>query len=168
MTQGPPSMHCAGRHRRECGVTLIEILISILLMSFGLLAMGAMQAWSVAGARSSGHRIAAALMAAEAADLLRANPSAFAAGDEGVETALKARVRLELPQGDLHINRSAVPDAAGRAQADLWLMWFEPRLFTRDSVDGQDSSAERAFDHCPASVQDLAQMPRCFYMRVVL
>ncbi|MES2974582.1 MAG: hypothetical protein V4757_13290 [Pseudomonadota bacterium] len=165
MTQGSPSMPRAGRHRRECGTTLIEILVSILLMSFGLLALGAMQAWSVAGAKSSGHRIVAALLAAEAADLLRANPSAFDAGEDDL-AALEVRVRMELPQGGMQLSRSAAAGATGAREADLWLMWMEPRLFTHDA-EGKGGSAEQAFDNCPAGVQGQAQMPRCFYMKVV-
>lgn len=198
MTQGPTNTPRAGRNSRERGVTLIEILVSLLLMSFGLLAMGAMQAWSVAGARTSGHRIVAALFAAEVADMLRANHSRLAGGEgdaipsmpdlpaEGDPSrarcrypdcnpdvlaqqdlaALRARMRLELPQGELQVSPVPPTGTPGMTEADLWVMWLEPRLYAHDDAGGRAVSREQSFDNCPPSAKDREPLPRCFYMRV--
>jgi len=161
----------AGRHCRECGATLVEILISILLMSFGLLAMGAMQAWSVAGAKSAGYRIVAALVATEAADVLRGNPAVLAQGGgdplahHGL-AALRSRMALELPQGELQVSRAAPAGALGATEADVWVMWAEPRIYSQEEAGAGD--AEQAFDNCPPQARDQAPMPRCFYMRVAI
>lgn len=200
MTQGPTNTPRAGRNSRERGVTLIEILVSLLLMSFGLLAMGAMQAWSVAGARTSGHRIVAALLASEVADMLRAYPSRLAGGEgdaspsmpdipaEGDTSrarcrypdcspdmlaqqdlaALRARMRLELPQGELQVSPVAADGTSGVAEADLWIMWLEPRLYAHDDGGGKPVSREQSFDNCPPSAKDREPLPRCFHMRVAL
>ncbi len=200
MTQGPTITPRAGRNSRERGVTLIEILVSLLLMSFGLLAMGAMQAWSVAGARTSGHRIVAALLAAEVADMLRAHPSPLAGGEgdarpstpdspaEGDASrarcrypdcspnvlaqqdlaSLRARMRLELPQGELQLSLVASTGSPGVTEADLWIMWLEPRLYAHDDAGGGAVSREQAFDDCPPSAKGREPLPRCFYMRVAL
>lgn len=179
MTQGLPSLPRAGRHCRECGATLVEILISILLMSFGLLAMGAMQAWSVAGAKSAGHRIVAALVAAEAADVLRGSPTApeQLGGDPLAQgggdplahhglAALRSRTALELPQGELQVSRAAPAGKPGVAEVDVWVMWAEPRIYSDEEAGAGD--AEQAFDNCPPEAKGQTPMPRCFYMRVAI
>lgn len=65
---------------RQHGATLLEVLITVLLISFGLLAMAGMQAYSIAVNANSINRGIATAMASEYADMIRANPTAFAVG----------------------------------------------------------------------------------------
>ncbi len=51
--RAPGSVRAA---RTQCGSTLIEALVSILILSFGVLATGALQAYAVAGSKLSSHR----------------------------------------------------------------------------------------------------------------
>jgi len=191
------------RPSRARGGTLIEVLVSVLLLSFGLLAMGAMQTYALAMSKTSGHRAMAAMLAAEVADLIRANPAGLAAGSydvtgyltdaAGVTAAtaatskcdfptcapvtlaqydvarLKARIRQELPSGGLQVARPLVGGVTSTTEADLWLVWLEPKLFAHQGSGGAlDQTAEKEFDSCPATAKAMTPPPRCFYMRVVL
>jgi type IV pilus assembly protein PilV len=65
---------------RQAGVTLIEVLVAILILSFGLLALGAMLAYAVQLPKLSGYRSTATLLAAGHIERMRANPVGFANG----------------------------------------------------------------------------------------
>jgi type IV pilus assembly protein PilV len=70
------------RHQviQQQGGSLLEVLITVLIVSFGLLSMAGMQAYSVAVNASSTNRAVAVAMATDYADMARANATAFAAG----------------------------------------------------------------------------------------
>lgn len=55
------------------GVTLVEVLVSMLLMALGILAMAAQQASSIKHAKTSEARALASLLANDLADRMRAN-----------------------------------------------------------------------------------------------
>jgi type IV pilus assembly protein PilV len=61
------------QRRMQSGVTLIEVLVSILILSLGVLAMLAMQAYVVAAQKSAVNRALASALANEAAELIRLN-----------------------------------------------------------------------------------------------
>jgi type IV pilus assembly protein PilV len=70
---------------------LIEILVSILLLSFGMLALAGMQAYSVAAQKHAANRAIASSLANELAEIIRLNPGSavvpytgFAAGNYDV------------------------------------------------------------------------------------
>jgi len=180
------------------------VLVSLLLISFGMLAMGAMQGYALAASKNSGHRGVAAALVAEAADVLRANPPGLSAGGydltgylsdavaitasqvqaakctyptctsttlAGYDLArLKDRVRSELPNGGLQLVRPTVDGAQSTTEADLWIVWLEPKTiaYKASSGTGLNAAAEKNFDGCPAEAKALTQLPRCLYMRVVL
>jgi type IV pilus assembly protein PilV len=64
--------------RNELGATLIEVLVAILLLAFGLLAIGSMMAFAVQGPKLSAYRSTAANLAASHVERMRANPEGFA------------------------------------------------------------------------------------------
>jgi type IV pilus assembly protein PilV len=67
--------------RRERGVSLIEVMIALLLLSFGLMGMLGLK---MAGLKHTGHaneRAAASILATDILDRMRANPGRAAAGD---------------------------------------------------------------------------------------
>jgi type IV pilus assembly protein PilV len=66
------------KRRHVKGSTLLEVLVSILLVSFGLAAMMGMQMYSQAVNKNAVNRGAAITLANELADLMRANPGGFA------------------------------------------------------------------------------------------
>lgn len=71
-------------HRGQQGATLIEVLISVLLISLGMLAVAGMQAYSLAGQRNASNRAIASTMANELAELIRLNPDGLNAGNYSV------------------------------------------------------------------------------------
>lgn len=65
------------RHH-QTGSSLIEVLVAILLLSFGMLALGAMLSFAVQAPKLSAYRATAANLAASHVERMRANPEGFA------------------------------------------------------------------------------------------
>lgn len=59
------------------GVTLLENMVALLVVSVGLLGFAGMQAFTLHGSASSTHRQLAMQLAQDMADRIRANPSAY-------------------------------------------------------------------------------------------
>ena len=78
-------MHASNRPlapaRRQRGMSLIEILVAIVILSVGLLGLVALQAKSLRNNQSSFERTSAVLLTYSIADRMRANPLQFAAGN---------------------------------------------------------------------------------------
>jgi type IV pilus assembly protein PilV len=66
------------------GATLIEILISILLLSLGMMAVAGMQAYSIAAQNNAIYRSIASTMANELAEFIRMNPAGLNAGNYNI------------------------------------------------------------------------------------
>jgi type IV pilus assembly protein PilV len=66
------------RKNSQAGASLIEVLVAILLLSFGMLALGAMMTFAVQSPKLSAYRATAANMAASHVERMRANPEGFA------------------------------------------------------------------------------------------
>ncbi len=67
--------------RYSRGVTLIEVLVAVIVVSTGLLGMVALQMTALEGANDTQYRSRATDLAASLADRMRANPTAGAGGD---------------------------------------------------------------------------------------
>ena len=76
--------HTCMQARREGGAGLIEVLIAVLILGFGILALAGMQAFAVAANQNVISQGIAASLAAEFADMMRANPDAFGSPTAGV------------------------------------------------------------------------------------
>lgn len=63
----------AGRVRRVQGFSLIEVLIALLLLAFGLLGLGFLQVMNVRYTQSAQHRTMATNLAYEVLDMMRSN-----------------------------------------------------------------------------------------------
>ena len=74
--------HASLAHQK--GATLIEILISILLLSLGMMAVAGMQAYSIAAQNNAIYRSVASTMANELAELIRLNPAGLNAGNYNI------------------------------------------------------------------------------------
>ncbi len=69
--------------RHQSGATLIEILVTVLILSIGLLAMGAMMSYATLMPKFSGNRSVAMSTATNMIERMRANPSTWnAAGTQ--------------------------------------------------------------------------------------
>ena len=62
----------------QLGASLIEVLVAILLLSFGLLSLGSMMAFGIQLPKLAAYRATAAALAASHVDRIRANPAGFA------------------------------------------------------------------------------------------
>lgn len=68
------------RTNNESGASLIEVLIAILILSFGMLSLGGMLSVSVQLPKLSGYRATATNLASSHVERIRANPDGFISG----------------------------------------------------------------------------------------
>jgi type IV pilus assembly protein PilV len=66
--------------KHQAGSSLIEVLVAVLILSFGMLALGGMLAYAVQLPKLSAYRAAAISLAASHVERMRANTTAFATG----------------------------------------------------------------------------------------
>lgn len=179
---------------RQNGATLIEILISILLMSFGVLAVVGMQAYAIAAQRNASNRAIASMLSNEFSEIMRLNPTAFNLGQYDV-AMMPTTATPDLAGGncaypnctnatvlastDLNLFqrrvRQQLPQGGVQVsrpvgtlnQADLWIVWEEPSVLDQTS-GGTTESTEINSDNCSAAARALATLPRCFYAKVEL
>lgn len=162
------------------GASLVEVLMAMLLMSFGVLAMTAMQAHAIQHSQTTESRARATLLAHDLGDRMRANPSP--GGDWGAydltATSLPAppapattclgpavctfdeMAAADLAQWQQQLTRS-LPQGRGHvrsvgAQADVWVIWDEAA-----------QAGAQSHDSCPAGLP-LAAHTRCLYLRIAL
>jgi type IV pilus assembly protein PilV len=177
----------------QVGATLIEVLISILILSFGLLGMGNMMATAIQLPKLAALRSTAANIAFNHIDNMRANPTAFASGSydetlsyDGTLTVpstsdctyplcdastlatmdkvnTRISLRRELPAGGLRVQRDNSSGTPSTTEGNLWVIWQEPGTI---STFNNVSAA----DNCPSEVTDTYTnpAPRCLYMRFKL
>lgn len=172
----------------QAGSSLLEVLVALLLLSFGMLAMGIMFSFSVQMPKMSGYRAAATNMAANHIERIRANPGGFLHNDyqlpltyDGTSTALALTdcsypacteatlatmdngsvtsvARAMLPAGGVLVTCDTTP-CSSTSYGNIWIMWQEPS--TRAVLDPSTS------DNCPDQVVNsfTSPRPRCLYVR---
>lgn len=167
------------RHAQR-GATLVEVLMAMLLMSFGVLAMTAMQAHAIQHSQATESRARAALLALDLGDRMRANiaPQGDWSAYDLTAAVLPATPPLapaclgptactftEMAAADLaqwqHQLARSLPHGRGHvrsvgAQADVWVIW-----------DEADQAGAQSHDSCPAGLS-LAPHSRCLYLRIAL
>jgi len=74
-----PTPPVRGLHVREAGVSMIEALVALLVLSLGLLALAGVQIRVLAASVGASNQNVAARLAGDMADRIRANPAAGAA-----------------------------------------------------------------------------------------
>jgi type IV pilus assembly protein PilV len=67
--------------KRQSGSSLIEVLVAVLILSFGLLALGGMLTFSVQLPKLSAYRATATNLASSYVERIRANPDGFSSGN---------------------------------------------------------------------------------------
>lgn len=174
--------------RFETGATLIEVLVSVLILSLGMLSLSSMVAFAVQMPKLSGYRATASNIASSHIERIRANRHAFFSGDYATtssydgsftprasqnctypnctasslaimdDAATKQWARSALPAGGVLTKCDPHPCTA-ESMGDIWIMWQEPS--TRAWLDSASS------DSCQSSV--LAAFPnphpRCLHAR---
>jgi type IV pilus assembly protein PilV len=118
---------------RQRGMTLIEILVAIVVLSIGLLGLAGLQLKGVQVNQGSNYRSQAAMLAEEVAELLRADRANASAGaysfNGGTPPAALAdwwsRVR-QLPSGNATVG-APVAGAAGSVSIQISVQWVDTR-----------------------------------------
>lgn len=175
-------------------MTLVEVLVAILIVSFGLLAMAAMQANAIKYSKTSELRAVATLLARDLGDRIRANSpggvppagaytltDAYAAITEAPTvpacTNAAACTPAEIAARDLaEWQRSlfaSLPGADGYVvvngtaapvTVDIWIAWNDPQEQDAPRADAGTAS------ECPSAfvASSTTNPPRCAYFRIGL
>jgi len=177
---------------RQAGSSLIEVLVAVLILSFGMLALGGMMAYAVQMPKLSAYRATAMILAAGHIERMRANVAGFTSDgykeDPPTYNANLPNVtpctypncsasqlatldknetnqalRRELSQGGM---RLLCNGACTTLEGDLWVMWQEPTTFgsfdTTNSDECPDPSATPTFPSYGAV------RPRCIHVKFKL
>jgi type IV pilus assembly protein PilV len=177
-------------HHRQRGATLIEVLVAILVLSFGMLALGGMMAYGVQMPKLAAHRATAANLAAAHIERIRANPAGFHAGNyskavsyDGTFAAIALvpcafptctattladmdaaatsnAVRNQLPAGGMLTSCDPTP-CSTQSYGNIWIIWQEPATNATLTPGSTDA--------CPDAVAAFTDpAPRCLYARFKL
>lgn len=183
-------MKQAANLHRQKGATLIEVLVTILILSIGLLAMGAMMSYSMLLPKFSGNRSVAVSTATNMIDRMRAN-----SGTESPSFSITAYNTTTFSAnfvGSASIPAGATcsfPNCTQATMATMDIAIIQQQLQQQlspagmtisvtDAANGEgnlwviwqepSSAANLATgsDNCPAAVTALAltPAPRCIYM----
>ena len=175
---------------RQSGASLIEVLVAILILSFGMLSLGAMMSFGVPLPKLAGYRATASSLASDYVERVRANPNAFTTNlySAGLtETsawsfsdialsncAYPACTEATLATMDIQASRRAVRralpagdlmmkcDAAPCTQTAYGNLWV---VWQEPSTFAALNPASS--DNCPTEVTTVytAPAPRCLYVR---
>lgn len=174
---------------RQGGSSLIEVLVTILVLSFGMLSLSGMMAYAVQMPKMSAYRSTAVMLATAHVEKMRANIEGYAAGAysetmtfgqaitsiapcaypscDASSMATKDRfesnteIRRELPQGGMRMVCSGACDAR---EGDLWVMWKEPSSFSAINA----ATSDECPDPTAAPTFAFAEQPRCIHIRFKL
>lgn len=182
--------------RKSSGVSLLEVLISILLASIGLLALAGANVAAIRYSKMSQYRGTATMLAQDIAERMRANKLGLAfytyttswtgqasaiATNTSCEGAVvctastlaaydlatwRKVVRSQLPQG------SVVVSIQGTVGADVWIAWHDPAVAnaSENSTDSRNTAADTAKE-CPPVGLGFApadESVRCSFFRINL
>ena len=176
---------------KQRGSSLIEVLVAVLILSFGLLALGAMVAYAVQLPKLSAYRATGAVLAASHIERMRANVTGFALGSyveamtfnqtlpvitacvypacttanivELDKDETNRSLRRDLPLGGMRV---VCNGACANNEGDIWIMWQEP-------ATSADLNSSRT-DECPTATDAptftafSSPGPRCLHFRFKL
>jgi len=137
----PPRTFRLPQHRgAQSGVTLIEILITLLVLAVGLLGLAALQGLSLQAGQTSLARTQATNLAYEVIDHARANRSRVeTTGNLPNETFFENRAAAQLPNGELDV---VIANAGLPVTVTVTVTWLDDRT----EEDADDQKAEFEFE----------------------
>lgn len=127
------------RGRTQRGVSLIEILITLLVLAIGLLGLAALQGISLQSGQFALNRTQATNLAYEVIDHARANRSQVALnGTLPNQTYFTNRAAALLPQGQVAV---AINNGGGAGIVTVTVTWLDDR----SAEDADDQQGEFVF-----------------------
>jgi len=172
------------RRTRQTGASLLEILIAILIMSFGITGIALLMTSVIQYNKMSQYQMVALQAASQLAESMRGNTDAFMvdaysrtgtySSSISAQTVPSCAVTSACTSAEIaaitsaifaNNLRNALPGGDYRLErtgtkADIWIMWLEP---------GVDNSLVLATDNCiPSAISGLSIRPRCLFLEVAL
>jgi type IV pilus assembly protein PilV len=142
---------------RESGFSLLEVLITIVILAIGLLGMAGLTAASIRNNHGSYHRTQAVWLAYDIADRMRANRQKALEGDYNTQLGDAEPGGASVSDGDLgqwKAALSALPEGDGAVnvnndgQVTITVQWNETRAAgaaANEDVSDPDNDRERKF-----------------------
>ena len=136
-----------GRASRQSGASLLEVLVSVLILAIGLLGIAALQSITLKNTQSSSERTAAIIQSYAMLDMMRANRDAARAGNydqgwlcEAPEDPAASRIAGDLDRWIAQLKQSMGASACGRitcgaVSCEVGVRWDDSR--------GTDGDAEQ-------------------------
>ena len=170
--------------KNQTGASLLEVLIAMLIMSYGITGIALLMAATLQHSKTSLYQLVALQTATELAEAMRANTDGFMADAYGKSDTYSAtRAAATVPNcaaparctsseiasiDKAHLaNRLRLSLPGGDFQmlrngsrADIWIMWLEP---TSAASMASGTAACRA-----SAISAGGDLPRCLYLRVAL
>jgi type IV pilus assembly protein PilV len=180
-------MRARGRHHSIAGMSLIEVLISIVIASIGLLALAGVNTSSVRYTKMSQYRGTATLLASDIGERMRINKAGASSYVLQSNFATQAALPAAAPTCDSYLTtctavqmaafdlqtwqvlvRSQLPEGSAsiayqnaQTAADVWVAWRDPAVAADDLTV--------AASECPATLGVGADTSvRCSYFRINL
>ena len=174
----------------QAGASLIEVLVAVLILSFGMLSLGGMMAYGVQLPRLAAYRADAANLASSHVERMRANAAGFDGGNYNVTMShpgvlpivvpcvypncapdtlatldtdeTNKALRSALPSGGMRVTcNGACTDRSG----DIWVLWLEPTTFASLNTASADECPDPLV--APVFVAFTTQ-PRCLHIKFQL
>jgi type IV pilus modification protein PilV len=128
-----PTLSEAASRRRRSGVTLVEVMIATVLLSFGLLAMLALQLHAMRGGQRGRHYTQAAQIARDRMELLYRTPWADASvqptgwtAPVAVTNAVDLDAGATAQEQAFNVDWRITANGADLRQFDVRVTWYEP------------------------------------------
>jgi type IV pilus assembly protein PilV len=180
-------LHFKPIHPYQSGVSLIEVLVSILVAALGIMTMVVMQVNATKLSKTSEVRAMGALLVGDLADRMRANPQGFTTNSYAFNEASAIPAAStqcvgatanclppQMAQQDLsdwlNTIQGTLPSGTARISTvnaanngvDLWLIWIDPQDQSTATASNLNPST------CPKdlSIKSDTAPVRCMYFRI--
>ncbi len=180
----PVRAHLRVPRKHQTGASLLEVLIAMLVMSYGITGIALLMAATLQHSKTSMYQLVALQTATELAESMRANTDGFMADAYGkTDSYSSTRAAASVPSCAVPTrctsseiasidkaqlaNRLRLSLPGGDFQmlrngsrADIWIMWTEPTSAA--------SMALRSANCLASAISAGGDPPRCLYLRVAL
>ncbi len=166
MTTQMPMSPAPERKAAQRGFALIEVMVTVLVITFGLISLAGLQLATKRGGNSSYQRTLALTVANEMIERINLNPSRAAAYHTGLATGL-GRGSL----GAIGTDCTVAANSCSPAQMAAWDLWnWERRLDGAGILDAANNDASGLLEArgCIVFTPDGAASPNSGQLRVIV